>query len=298
MQQQAAGSFNTPPVPHSSTGLQPPAPIRYPWQVSEGVHSLATTPGITQDTASGHTPGILSGMGPGAVTGRAPGIVPGSTLDQFCDIVSHGSTPAITPGTIPYTPYTTGDIVPDSISSTTTSIAPRISPYNAPGSCNTTRMDLVAAAPGSNHAPSTTKVPRQVVTLRQHPILQSQKRKGSVIAASLGTQQDTIRPKSHTANEPFHRHTLQHNTTVPQQQVDLSPPMPVPGVHQPLSDDTAAQSSGKRRRKKLLQQSVLPFQTANGEPVTAPAKPLVPAKSRTKKPHKQPVSLVAVLHST
>lgn len=303
MRQQATGSFNTPQVPDSSTGLEPLAPIRYPWQASERVQPLTTTPNITQATASGNTPGTSSGMAPGVATGRAPGVVTGSNLDKFHGISLPGNTPGMTPGTTPYSPYTnntnsfpgsTSDIIPESISSTATGIAPHIFPDTTPGSCNTARMDLVAAAPRSNNAPSATKMPRQVASPRQQPILQSQKRKASIIVASPNTHQGTTRPKSTTPSGPLHQHMLQHDdhTNGPQQQVDLSPAMPVSGVHQPAPHDTAAQSSGKKRRKKLLQQCVLPFQTTSGEPVTAPAKPPVPAKSRAKKPHKQPVSLI------
>lgn len=302
MQQQPTGSINTPQIPHSSTGLEPPAPIRYPRQVSEGLHPLTITPGIIQDTVSGHTPSTSFGMTLGTRPGRAPSVVPGSTLDTFHSIALPGSTPAKTPGTTSYTPATTLDrasdttseMTPGSISRSTTGIARQRFPDICPGSCNTDKMHLVAAPPRSSNAPSAIKMPRQVATPSQQPILQSQKCKASVTAASPSTQQGTSRPKSITASEPLDQHTVQHNdrSNDPQQQVHSSPAMPESEMHQPAPDDTAAQSSSKKSRKKLLQQCVLPFRTANGEPVTAPAKPLVPAKSRTKKLHKQPVRLV------
>lgn len=269
MQQEATGSFNTPQVPNSSAGLQPPAPIRNQWQDSEGLHPLTTTPGITQNSASGNTPSTSFVMAPGTLTGMAPGVVPGSTLNKSHGKALPGSTPAKTTGTTLYTPSTTlervsdttSDITPGSISSTATGIAPRIFPDTTPGSCNTAKVDLVAAAPRSNNASSATKMPRQVATPRQQPIFQCQKRKALVIAASPSRQQGTNRPNASTASEPVHKPTLHHSnqTSDPQQQVHPSLAMPVSGVHQPSPDDTAAQSSSKGRRKKLLQQRVLPF---------------------------------------
>ena len=317
MQQQATGSFNTPQVSNSSTGLQPPATICYPPQFLERAHPSTTTPGITRNTACDNTPstscvitpGTLTGMpsgtrlemAPSVVPGMAPGVAPCSTLDNFHGIALPGSTPARTPGTTLYTPSTsldrvsdtTSDMTPGSINCTTAAVAPRIFPDTTPGSCTTAKMDLVAAA-RSNHVPSAIKMPRQVATPRQQPLYQSQKRKASVTAANPSTQQYTTRPKSNTASEPLHQHLLHHkdHTRDPQQQVRPSLAMPVTEVHQAAPDDTAAQSSSKKSRKKLLQQCVLPFQTVSGEPVTAPVKHPVPAKSSTKKPHKQPVSLV------
>ena len=154
---------------------------------------------------------------------------------------------------------------------------------------------MAAAAATSNNAPSTAQVPGQSATLQRQSVLQSQKRKAWVQPDRAGTQHGMTRQISNRAEpEPLHDHSFQGGSTSdPQQQVLHPRAVAAAGVHQQMpSDDTAPQSSNKKKRKKLLQQCVLPFQSANGEAVPAPDKPPVPAKSRTKMPDKKPVSLV------
>ena len=243
-------------------------------QIPAGFQFSLTAPGTTPNTALDSTASMLCDLGPST----RPGLIPGTI-----------------PSIAPRIPVTASDINPGSTPGTTLCMTPSTASDTAPGSHSTANMDMGAAAPTSNNAPSTAKVPGQAATPQRKPMLQSQKRKAWMQPVSPGTQHGMTRQNSCTTERnPLHDHSVHDGSSSdPQQQVLHPKAVASAGVHQQTpADDTAAQSGSKKRRKKLLQQCALPFQAADGGGVPAPDKPPVPAKSRTKKPNKQPVSLV------
>ena len=266
MHQQVTGNFSSAVVPNSSVGSQPLGSISDPLQAPAGFQSPHTTPGMTNKTVLGSTPSTFPNM----ATGTRPGM-----------------TPDITPSIVPSIGT---DMNPGN---TTLGKAPSSASDTAPGSYSNAMMDMMAAAPISNNAPIAAAVPGQAATPSRQPMLQSQKRKALIKPASPGTQHGRTRQKSSVMEcEPLDDHGLHDgNTGDPQQQVLCPRAVAAAEVHHQNPDGTTALSSSKKRRKKLLQQCVLPFQAANGEPSTAFDKPPITAMSRAKKPSKQPVSL-------
>ena len=275
MHQDAIGNCSRALLPNRSVGFQRLGSISRPLQTPAGFQSPNTAPGITPNTVLGNTASMFPDMAPST---------------RLC------TTPGTTPNIAPTIPVTASDMNPSSTPTTTFGMASTITSDTTPGNRSTAKIDMVAAPPTSNNAPRTAKVPGQFATPRLQPMLQSQKRKALVKPISLSSSQHGTAPlKSSTGSEPLHKHSLHHHHgNISEQQQKALPPggMADTGMHQHSPDDTAAHSSSAKKRKKLLQQRVLPFQAANGEPVTAPDKPPVSAKPRTKKSNKQPVSPV------
>ena len=281
MHQDAIDDCSRALVPNSSVGFQPFGSISSQLQAPAGFQFPNTAPGITQNFVLGSTPSLFADVAPSTRPGTTPDTTP--TIAPSIPIGSLASTASdINPGCTPITALGTA---PSSASDTT------------PGSHSTAKMEMVAATPTSNNAPSTAQMPGQVATPRRQPMLQSQKRKALVKPISLSTQHGTAPLKSSIGSEPLHEHSLHlGNIGEPQQQQQQQqqalPPrgMADTAVHQQAPDSTAAHFSSAKKRKKLLQQRILPFQAASGEAVTTPDKPPVSAKPRTKKPNTQPVS--------
>ena len=271
MHQQVTGNCSSVVAPNRTAGLQPLRFTSNPLQAPAGFQSPNTASGITQNTVFGSTPSTFPDM----ASGIRPGVTPGTT-----------------PITIPSISAT--DINSGSNPSTALGMAPSAASDIAPGSHSTATRDMVAAAPTRNIDPSTVKMPGQVATPRWQTMLRSQNCKALPQPASTGTQHCmTGQNSSRTQCEPLDDCRLHDgNSSDPQQQVIHPRAVAAAEVHQQMPANTTAQSSSKKKRKKLLQQGVLPFLAANGEPIAASEKPPILAKSRAKKPNKQPVSLV------